>query len=74
MALNHRKNSLQRWRVLLITFDLTQTKPGDSRYRDADHAMSSHGTLFRPVKQVRFLLTSRSSQAIRNSIEQRTAK
>lgn len=74
MTPNHRKNSLQRWRVLLITFDLTQTKPGDRRYRDADDAMSNYGTLFRPVKQVRFLLTRQSSQTIRNSIEQHTGR
>ncbi len=63
-----------RWRVLLVTFDLTGTSPGDRRYRDADDAMSLHGTLFKPVKQIRFLLTNRPSSLIRGSIEQRTGK
>ena len=63
-----------RWRVLLVTFDLTGTRPGDARYRAADDAMSSHGTVFKPVKQLRFLLTDRPSILIKNSIEQRTGK
>ena len=74
MITNADRSPNLRWRVLLVTFDLTGTRPGDPRYRAADDAMSAHGTLFKPIKQIRFLLTNRSSKLIRGSIEQRTGK
>lgn len=60
-----------RWKVLLVTYDLTNTVPGDPRYKEADDALAMQGDLFRPIKQIRLLLTQKSSLQVRNSLEQR---
>lgn len=63
-----------RFRLLLVTFDLTRTTPGDRRYAEADEALSLHGELFKPVKQLRFLITSQTSARIKASLEQRVGR
>jgi hypothetical protein len=60
--------------LLLVTFDLTRTIPGDSRYTQADATLSFNGTLFRPLKQNRLLLTSREPKQIMAAIEQRIGR
>jgi len=62
------------YRLLLVTFDLTDTVSGDTRYREADAALSFHGPLFRPVKQLRLLISRSTSKRIRASVEQRTGR
>ncbi|MBA8903098.1 hypothetical protein FHW17_004010 [Phyllobacterium sp. P30BS-XVII] len=59
-----------RWRVLLVTFDLTNTGPGDPRYKAADDALAFHGEVFSPVKQLRLVLTQANSTRLRSSLEQ----
>lgn len=59
-----------RYRCYLITYDLTKTIPGDSRYRNADIAIANYGVLFRPLKQTRLLITDRTALRIRQSLEQ----
>ena len=60
--------------LLLVTFDLTKTIPGDPRYAQADATLNFSGTLFKPLKQNRFLLTSREPQQIMAAIEQRIGR
>ena len=60
------------YRLLLVTFDLTQAVPGDIRYRNVDAALSLHGPIFRPIKQLRLLITQSSSRQIKASVLQRT--
>lgn len=57
-------------RLLLIAFDLTETKPGDARYRAADNKLSEFGVFFRPVKQIRLLLSDASENRIKDSLLQ----
>ena len=59
------------YRLLLVTFDLTNTRPGDARYRDADNALAFHGPVYRPVKQLRLLITRSTSKRVKSSLEQR---
>ena len=59
------------YRLLLVTFDLTNTQPGDARYRDADSALAFHGLVYRPVKQLRLLITRSTSKRVKSSLEQR---
>lgn len=61
-------------RVLLVTFDLFETVPGDPRYNMADAALKFHGPVFRPVKQLRLLITRSSSNRVKASIEQRIGR
>jgi len=68
------KAKQRAYRLLMVTFDLTDTTPGDSRYRQADAALESHGDLFRPVKQTRFLLTRSTSQRVKASLDQRLGR
>ena len=60
----------QPLRVLLVTFDLTHTVPGDRRYKVADNAMRTHGPIFRPIKQTRFLITASHPSAVLASLRQ----
>jgi hypothetical protein len=62
------------YRLLLVTFDLTDTVPGDARYKQADAAIAFHGLVFRPVKQLRLLLTRATSRAVKASLEQRLGR
>ena len=62
------------YRLLLVTFDLTETVPGDSRYHQADAAIEFHGPVFRPIKQLRLLLTRSTSHAVKSSLEQRIGR
>jgi hypothetical protein len=62
------------YRLLMVTFDLTETTPGDPRYRQADAALRGHGDLFRPVKQTRLLLTQSTSQRVKASLDQRLGR
>ena len=62
------------YRLLLVTFDLTDTVPGDGRYKQADAAIAFHGLVFRPVKQLRLLLTRSTSRAVKASLEQRLGR
>lgn len=57
-------------RILMIAYDLTETTPGDPRYRAADLALQSHGEVFYPVKQIRLLLTDREASRVKNSLQQ----
>lgn len=68
------KKKLRPYRLLLVTFDLTSTQPGDRRYRDADNALSLHGEVYRPVKQLRLLITRSPSGRIKQSPEQRLGR
>ena len=61
-------------RVLLVTFDLVGTVGGDYRYRQADDALRFMGEVFRPLKQNRFLLSSRDANNVRTSLEQRIGR
>ena len=65
---------LRPYRLLLVTFDLTDTIPGDPRYREADAALAFHGDLFRPVKQLRLLITRSTSRRVKASVEQRIGR
>lgn len=62
------------YRLLLVTFDLTDTVPGDARYKLADASIAFHGLVFRPVKQLRLLLTRSTSRAVKASLEQRLGR
>lgn len=62
------------YRLLLVTFDLTNTVPGDRRYREADAALAFHGDLFLPVKQLRLLITTSTSKRVKASVEQRIGR
>jgi hypothetical protein len=55
----------------MVTFDLYGTVPGDPRYDQADAALSCHGPVFRPVKQLRLLITEATCKAVKASIKQR---
>lgn len=61
-------------RLLLVTFDLSDTLPGDQRYRQVDQSLRIHGLMFRPVKQLRLLLTSSSPDLIKASMQQRIGR
>lgn len=61
-------------RLLLVTFDLTGTMPGDKRYDQADAALSMHGPVFKPVKQQRLLITRSTSKRVKASLDQRIGK
>jgi hypothetical protein len=58
----------------MVSFDLTNTRPGDVRYRQADASLKMHGDVFRPVKQIRLLLTRSKSRLIKASLEQRLGR
>lgn len=62
------------FRLLLATFDLFNTVPGDLRYNLADSALGFHGPVFCPVKQLRFLITKSSCKAVKASLEQRIGR
>lgn len=62
-----------RYRVLLVTFDLTRTVAGDRRYTEADQTLELYGQLFKPVKQLR-LLTTHTSRRIKAALEQRIGR
>lgn len=68
------EKNLAPYRLLMVTFDLTDTQPGDARYRQADASFKIHGDVFRPVKQVRLLLTRSKSKRIKDSLEQRLGR
>ena len=61
-------------RLLLVTFDLTDTTPGDPRYAAADAALQAFGPVFRPLKQLRLLITRAASVRVRASLEQRIGR
>ena len=61
-------------RLLLVTFDLTDTQPGDKRYRQVDQSLRVHGLMFKPVNQLRLLLTSSSPDLIKGSMQQRIGR
>lgn len=63
-----------RTRLLMVTFDLTDTVPGDARYAAADAALSAFGPVFRPLRQLRLLVTDASSARVRASLEQRVGR
>lgn len=44
-------------RLFLITFDLPGAKPGDRRYADVDRCLRRLGTMHKPMKQVRLLVS-----------------
>lgn len=64
----------RNYRLLMVTYDLTDTQSGDARYRQADAALTSHGDLFRPIKQIRLLLTKSTSQRVKASLDQRLGR
>ena len=66
--------SAKQMQLLLVTFDLTRVQPGDSRYAQADATLKFSGTLFKPLKQTRFLLTSVDPKRIQASLEQRIGR
>lgn len=61
-------------RLFLVTFDLTSTVPGDARYRAADSALEGQGEVFRPVKQVRLVITRSSPARLKASVVQRVGR
>ena len=61
-------------RLLLVTFDLTGTTPGDRRYAQAEAALAAHGPVFRPVKQLRFVVTRSTSRRVKASLDQRLGR
>ena len=66
--------SIRPHRLLLVTFDLTGTVPGDPRYDQADAALALHGAVFRPVKQLRLLITRSTSRRVKASLDQRLGR
>lgn len=62
------------YRLLMVTFDLTQTTSGDRRYKDADNSLEIHGMVFRPVKQLRLVITQSTSKSIKSSLGQRIGR
>lgn len=68
------KTRLRPYRLLMVTYDLTQTVSGDRRYKDADSSLEIHGMVFRPVKQLRLIITQSTSKAIKASLEQRIGR
>lgn len=65
---------IRRHRLLLVTFDLTGTVSGDPRYALADTALANHGLVFKPVKQIRLLITQSISRRVKASLEQRIGR
>lgn len=68
------KMKTRPYRLLMVTYDLTQTVPGDRRYKDADSSLGIHGIVFKPVKQLRLVITKSTSSAIKSSLEQRIGR
>jgi hypothetical protein len=64
----------RNYRLLMVTYDLTDTRPGDARYRQADAALTGHGDVFRPIKQIRLLITKSTSQRVKASLDQRLGR
>jgi hypothetical protein len=62
------------YRLLMVTFDLTGTVAGDRRYAEADQALQLYGDLFKPVKQLRLLITRSPARVIKASLEQRIGR
>ena len=58
-------------RLLFISFDLPNSKPGDARYRDVDRYLAGLGSLVRPLKQTRLLVTTHSEGAVLAGIRAR---
>ena len=52
-------------RVYIVTFDLPGAVPGDQRYARVDKALKTLGTLIRPAKQVRLVISRRDARHIR---------
>lgn len=50
--------------LLLVTFDLPNPVPGDPRYRNIDRYLGSLGTVIRPLKQTRLVITSAPADAV----------
>jgi len=62
------------YRLLMATFDLFGTVPGDLRYDQADDALRFHGPVFRPVKQLRLRITQSTCKTVKGSMEQRIGR
>jgi hypothetical protein len=67
---------MSAYKLLLVTFDLTQTEPGDVRYNLADQALRfiAGGRLFNPIKQLRFVITDAKPHRIKSALEQRIGR
>ena len=46
-------------RLFLITFDIPGARPGDKRYGDVDRGLRRLGALYKPLKQVRLLVSDK---------------
>ena len=60
-----------RLRIFLITFDIPGATPGDSRYRYVDQFLRRCGTVFKPMKQVRLLVTDENPALVVRGVRAR---
>ena len=60
-----------RGHLLMVTFDLPNPVPGDHRYRDIDRYLASLGTVIRPLKQTRLLITAVSAAMVLRGVHAR---
>lgn len=65
---------LPKRKLFLVSFDLTSTVPGDARYRAADGSLQLLGQVFRPVKQVRLVITRASARHLKASLVQQIGR
>ncbi len=54
--------------LVLVTFDLNNPVPGDSRYRTADRFLAAIGTVIKPFKQTRLVVTTATTTSIRTTL------
>ncbi|MDQ2763362.1 MAG: hypothetical protein M3Y22_07660 [Pseudomonadota bacterium] len=57
-----------RPKLVLVTFDLNNPVPGDRRYRTADRLLGSIGTVIKPFKQTRLVITTATLASIRRTL------
>ncbi len=57
-----------RAKLVLVTFDLNNPVPGDRRYRTADRFLSAIGTVIKPFKQTRLVVTTATLASIRTTL------
>ena len=58
----------RRPQLVLVTFDLNKPVPGDNRYRTADRFLAAIGTVIKPFKQTRLVITTATITSIRTTL------
>ncbi|APZ97626.1 hypothetical protein BWQ93_03330 [Sphingopyxis sp. QXT-31] len=57
--------------MLMVSFDLPHPVPGDRRYKAIDRYLSAIGTVMRPLKQVRFVMTRAHPDVVLQEVRSR---